>query len=79
MMELSRWHLRFDSFSDPFKVEQNALTTLIDNIFNTSLNIQHAGSVANFTSLTTYQSNHRYYENPIDGDFSPSDVITIDK
>jgi iron complex outermembrane recepter protein len=65
------------AFSKPFEVEQNALTTLIDNIFNTSLNIQHAGSVANFTSLTTYQSNHRYYENPIDGDFSPADIITI--
>ena len=65
------------AFSKPFEVEQNALTTLIDNTFNTSLNIQHAGSVANFTSLTTYQSNHRYYEDPIDGDFSPADIITI--
>ncbi len=33
--------------------------------------------MANFTSLTTYQSNHRYYDNPIDGDFSPLDIITI--
>ncbi|HZB13945.1 MAG TPA: TonB-dependent receptor [Chryseolinea sp.] len=65
------------AFDEPFKVEQNALTTLIDNVFNTSLNIQHAGSIVNFTSLTTYQSNHRYYENPIDGDFSPADIITI--
>ena len=65
------------AFSKPFEVEQNALTTLIDNTINTSLNIHHAGSVANFTSLTTYQSNHRYYENPIDGDFSPADIITI--
>ena len=65
------------AFSKPFEVEQNALTTLIDNTLNTSLNIQHTGSVANFTSLTTYQSNHRYYENPIDGDFSPADIITI--
>lgn len=65
------------AFSKPFEVEQNALTTLIDNTINTSLNIHHAGSIANFTSLTTYQSNHRYYENPIDGDFSPADIITI--
>ncbi len=65
------------AFSKPYEVEQNALTTLIDNTLNTSLNIHHAGSIANFTSLTTYQTNHRYYENPIDGDFSPADIITI--
>ncbi len=65
------------AFSKPFEVEQNALTTLIDNTLNTSLNIYHAGSIANFTSLTTYQSNHRYYDDPIDGDFSPADIITI--
>jgi iron complex outermembrane receptor protein len=62
---------------EPFIVNQNASTTLIDNIFNTSLNIHHTGAVANFTSLTTFQSNHRYYNDPIDGDFSPMDIITI--
>ena len=66
-----------EAFNHPFIVMQNALTTLIDNTFNSSLNIQHAGRIANFTSLTTYQSNHRYYDEPIDGDFSPLDIITI--
>ena len=65
------------AFSKPYEVEQNALTRLIDNTLNGSLNIHHAGPNVNFTSLTTYQSNHRYYENPIDGDFSPADIITI--
>jgi iron complex outermembrane receptor protein len=65
------------AFAEPFKVQQNALTTLIDNTINTSLNIQHTGELVNFTSLTTYQSNHRYYKTPIDGDFSPADIITI--
>ncbi len=65
------------AFSQPFEVQQNALTTLVDNIFNTSLKIYRTGSVANFTSLTTYQTNHRYYDQPIDGDFSPLDIITI--
>ena len=65
------------AFEEPFIVNQNALTTLIDNTLNTSLNIHHAGAVANFTSLTTFQSNHRYYDDPIDGDFSPMDIITI--
>ncbi len=66
-----------EAFNNPFEVEQNALTTLIDNVFNSSLNIHHTGPNVNFTSLTTYQSNHRYYDKPIDGDFSPADIITI--
>jgi iron complex outermembrane receptor protein len=65
------------AFAQPFEVEQNALTTLIDNTLNTSLKVHHTGSVVNLTSLTTYQSNHRYYDDPIDGDFSPADIITI--
>jgi len=65
------------AFEKPYEVEQNALTKLIDNIYNTSLNIYHAGSMVNFTSLTTYQSNLRYYNDPIDGDFSSMDIITI--
>lgn len=66
-----------DAFANPFVVNQNALTTMIDNTFNTSLNLQHTGAVVNFSSLTTYQSNYKYYEQPIDADFSPVDVITI--
>jgi iron complex outermembrane receptor protein len=65
------------AFEKPFQVEQNALTTLIDNTLNGSLTVQRTGSKINFMSLTTYQSNHRYYNKPIDGDFSPMDIITI--
>ncbi len=42
-----------------------------------SLKINHAGKAINFLSLTTYQSNYRYYDQPIDGDFSGLDMITI--
>lgn len=66
-----------DAFENPFEVQQNALTTLIDNTFNGSLNVNYSGAAFNFTSLSTYQSNHRYYDKPIDGDFSPADIITI--
>jgi iron complex outermembrane receptor protein len=31
----------------------------------------------NFSSLTAYQSNYRYYQTPVDGDFSPLDAISI--
>jgi iron complex outermembrane receptor protein len=66
-----------DAFENPFKVNQNASTTLVDNVLNTSLNANYAGEIFNFTSLTTYQSNYRIYEDPIDGDFSPIDAVTI--
>lgn len=65
------------AFNEPYEVAQNALTKLIDNTINSSLNIEHNGDRINFNSLTTYQSNHRYYDTPIDGDFSPLDIITI--
>jgi iron complex outermembrane recepter protein len=65
------------ALSEPFRVNQNATTTLVDNVFNSSLNINYAGDVVNFTSLTTYQSNYRIYDDPIDGDFSPIDAVTI--
>jgi iron complex outermembrane receptor protein len=31
----------------------------------------------NFSSQTAFQSNHRYYDKPLDGDFSPIDGVTI--
>lgn len=61
----------------PFEVNQDATTTLVDNIFNSSLSVSHSGTAFNFTSLSTYQSNYRYYKTPIDGDFSPLDIVTI--
>jgi iron complex outermembrane receptor protein len=49
----------------------------VDNIFNASLTAAYNGHGFNFSSQTAYQSNYRYYETPIDGDFSPLDIITI--
>ena len=66
-----------EAFSNPFTVNQNATTKLIDNNFNGSLLVNHSGERVNFSSQTAYQSNYRYYENPIDGDFSPLDIVTI--
>lgn len=65
------------TLDNPFRVNQNALTTLMDDSFNGSLNIHHAGAGVDFVSLSTYQSNYRYYSDPIDGDFSAADIITI--
>jgi len=65
------------AFADPFRVNQNAVAKLVDNIFNTSLTANYTGTGLNFSSQTSYQSNYRYYATPIDGDFSPLDAVTI--
>ena len=66
-----------DALANPFKLNQNAVTKVIDNVFNTSLSLNHFNSHFNFSSQTAYQSNYRYYTQPIDGDFSPIDGVTI--
>ncbi len=66
-----------DALTNPYVVNQNAKTQMVDNIFNSSLNVIYSGTRFNFTSQTTYQSNYRYYQDPIDSDFSPIDGITI--
>lgn len=66
-----------DAFAKPFHLDQNAKAKLVDNTFNTSLSVNYAGSGFNFSSQTAYQSNYRYYAQPIDGDFAPIDGVTI--
>ncbi|MEP6594628.1 MAG: TonB-dependent receptor [Ginsengibacter sp.] len=66
-----------NAFAMPYKLSQNALTKIIDNIFNTSLSVNYAASAFNFESQTAWQSNYRYYNTPIDADFSPIDGVTI--
>ncbi len=68
---------RDEALASPFLVNQNAITKLVDNIFNTSLVASYSGELLNFTSQTAYQSNYRKYNSPIDGDFSPFDIVTI--
>ena len=65
------------AFTSPYLLNQNATTTMLDKTTNTSLSIHYAGSNFNFNSQTAYQQNYRYYTNPIDGDFSPIDAISI--
>jgi iron complex outermembrane receptor protein len=66
-----------DAFATPFVIEQNATAKMIDNTLNASLNINHSGPGFNFTSLTAWQNNYRYYNAPLDGDFSALDAVTI--
>src|ERR1700761_4161091 len=66
-----------DALANPFKVDQNATTHMIDNIFNASLAANYAGSDFNFTSVSSFQQNYRYYSTPIDGAFSPIDAVSL--
>jgi iron complex outermembrane receptor protein len=66
-----------DAFNNPYKLSQNALAKMIDNTFNASLVINHTGNGFNFSSQTAWQQNHRYYDAPLDGDFSTYDIISI--
>ena len=65
------------ALSNPYHLDQNAIGQMVDNSLNGSLQIRYTGAKMDFTSLTAYQSNYRYYKNPIDGDFSPLDIISI--
>jgi len=66
-----------DAFENPFHLNQNAKTEMVDETRNLSLSINHFGNRLHFSSQTAYQSNYRYYKVPIDGDFSPLDAISI--
>ena len=65
------------ALNNPFHLEQNAVANMIDRTFNISLIAAYTGKKFNFNSQTAYQSNHRYYDKPLDGDFFPFDGVTI--
>lgn len=66
-----------EAFSNPFRLNQNAITTMHDRILNGSFSVNHYGKKINLAAQTAYQSNHRFYSDPIDGDFSPLDGLVI--
>tara|TARA_B110000503_G_scaffold122828_2_gene187829 strand:+ start:19294 stop:20856 length:1563 start_codon:yes stop_codon:yes gene_type:complete len=65
------------AFENSFEVNQNAVSKMVDNNFNSSFSADYVGYNFNFTSQTTFQSNYRQYQSPLDGDFSPIDGVTI--
>ncbi|MEB2778573.1 TonB-dependent receptor [Algoriphagus sp. D3-2-R+10] len=65
------------ALENPFEVNQNALTEMVDDNQNISLVFKNTGPRFNFSSQTAYQNNYRYYKTPIDGDFSPIDGVSI--
>ena len=65
------------AFNNPYVLNQNATTIMKDKTINSSLSVVYNGSKFQFSSQTAYQSNYRYYTDPIDGDFSPLEAITV--
>ena len=66
-----------DALDNPYQLNQDAVARMIDNTYNSSFSANYTGRVFNFNSKTAYQSNHRYYNKPLDGDFSPIDGVTV--
>lgn len=66
-----------EAFNNPFKLNQNAGTTMKDRSMNTSLVFNYNNGKFQFSSQTAFQRNYRYYTDPIDGDFSPIDGISV--
>ena len=66
-----------EAFNNPYVLNQNATTIMKDKTMNSSLSLLYNGDKFQFSSQTAYQSNYRYYTNPIDGDFAPIDAITV--
>ncbi|WP_205502215.1 TonB-dependent receptor [Rufibacter psychrotolerans] len=66
-----------EALVNPFKVNQNALGEMRDNTLNASLSASYAAPAFQFTSQTAYQSNYRFYKQPVDADFSPLDAATV--
>ncbi len=66
-----------ETFMHPFHLNQNATTQMKDNTLNSSFSLNYTGRHFNFNALTAYQKNYRYYTQPIDGDFSPYDIISV--
>ena len=44
---------------------------------NSSLVLKYKGKKVNFFMQNSLQQNYRYYENTIDADFSPFDIVGI--
>lgn len=66
-----------EALANPFELNQNAAGEMRDNTLNASLSLNYSARTFTFTSHTAHQSNYRYYAQPLDGDFSPVDGVTI--
>jgi iron complex outermembrane receptor protein len=66
-----------EAINNPFVLNQNATTIMKDKTMNSSLSVVYNGQKFQFSAQTAYQNNYRYYTDPIDGDFSPLDAVSV--
>ncbi|MBS1929213.1 MAG: TonB-dependent receptor [Chitinophagaceae bacterium] len=66
-----------EALASPFHLSQNATAVMHDNTQNLSLVIKKTFKSVKLVSQSAYQQNYRYYDAPLDGDFSPADMVTI--
>ena len=64
-------------FENPYMLSQNLTSSMRDNSRNVSVVAKHKGKKTDITFQHARQRNYRYYENSLDADFSPADIVGI--
>ena len=64
-------------FEKPYTLSQNLTSSMRDNSSNVSIVAKHKGKKTDITLQHARQRNYRYYENTLDADFSPADIVGI--
>ena len=64
-------------FEKPYTLSQNLTSSMRDKTGNASIVAKHKGKKTDITLQHARQRNYRYYENSLDADFSPADIVGI--
>ncbi len=64
-------------FEKPYTLSQNLTSSMRDKSGNASIVLKHKGKKTDITLQHARQQNYRYYENTLDADFSPADIVGI--
>ena len=64
-------------FEKPYTLSQNLTSSMRDKSGNASIVVKHKGKKTDITVQHARQRNYRYYENTLDADFSPADIVGI--
>jgi iron complex outermembrane receptor protein len=64
-------------FEKPYTLSQNLTSSMRDKSGNASIVVKHKGKKTDITLQHARQRNYRYYENTLDADFSPADIVGI--
>jgi iron complex outermembrane receptor protein len=64
-------------FNNPYHLSQNSITMMKDKTENSSIVIKRNGNRVNLSLQTALQKNYRYYQGPLDGDFSSFDIVRV--